>query len=92
MLSELRRAFPRTRIIGITAVWGSDQPPATVTRVDGIVGRTVTGVGGTFLDIGFPLVGRLQDVQSDGIHPNAAGQDIVAKVVESKLAPLRLAL
>ena len=36
LLSELRSAFPRAHIIGITAVWGSDQPPATMTRVDGI--------------------------------------------------------
>ena len=49
-------------------------------------------VDGTFLDIGFPLVGRPADLQPDGIHPNAAGQDVVARVIESKLAPLDLPL
>ena len=92
LLSELRSAFPRAHIIGITAVWGSDQPPATMTRVDGIAEAAVKHVGGTFLDIGFPLVGRPADLQPDGIHPNAAGQDVVARVIESKLAPLDLPL
>lgn len=92
MLTELRTALPHARIIGITAVWGSDQPPATITRVDDILERAVADVHGTFIDIGFPLVGRQQYLQADGIHPNAAGEDVVARVIESKLAPLDLAL
>ena len=92
MLGELRSACPHAHIIGITAVWGSDNPPATIARVDGIVEKAVKAVDGTFIDIGFPLLGRPQYLQPDGIHPNAAGQDVVARVVESKLAPLDRAL
>jgi acyl-CoA thioesterase-1 len=88
MLSELRSAFPHAHIIGITGVWGSDRPPATMTRVDGILEKAVAAVHGTFVDIGFPLVGRPRYLQPDGIHPDAAGQDVVARVVDSKL-PLR---
>lgn len=92
MLRELRSACPHAHIIGITAVWGSDNPPATIARVDGIVEKAVKAVDGRFIDIGFPLLGRPQYLQPDGIHPNAAGQDVVARVVESKLAPLDRAL
>jgi acyl-CoA thioesterase-1 len=92
LLEALRAAFPDARIIGTTAVWGSDQPPATLTRIDGIVEAAVKNVDGTFLDLGFPLVGHRALLQTDQIHPNAAGQDVVAKVVDSKLAPLNLAL
>jgi acyl-CoA thioesterase-1 len=92
LLEALRAAFPDARIIGTTAVWGSDQPPATLTRVDGIVEKAVENVDGTFLDLGFPLVGHRGLLQADQIHPNAAGQDVVAKLVDSKLAPLNLAL
>ncbi|MFF1633766.1 SGNH/GDSL hydrolase family protein [Leifsonia sp. NPDC058248] len=92
LLDALRAAFPDARIIGTTAVWGSDRPPATLTRVDGIVEKAVEKVDGTFLDLGFPLVGHRDLLQADQIHPNAAGQDVVAKVVDSKLAPLNLAL
>ncbi|MGN7800899.1 SGNH/GDSL hydrolase family protein [Leifsonia sp. 22587] len=92
MLRELRGRFPHATIIGITGVWGSDQPPATMTHVDEIVGDAVRDVDGTWLDIGFPLVGHPQLLQADGIHPNAAGQKIVAQTIESKLRPLNLAL
>ncbi|GAA4149641.1 SGNH/GDSL hydrolase family protein [Leifsonia shinshuensis] len=88
LLGELHDTFPRARIIGITTVWGADAPPATVATVNGIVERAVTGVGGTFLDIGYPLAGRPELVQADGIHPNAAGERAVAKVIEDRLAPL----
>lgn len=92
MLRELRERFPKATIVGITGVWGSDEPPATMTRVDGIVGDAVRDVNGTWLDIGFPLVGHPELVQADGIHPNAAGQQVVARTIESKLRPLDLAL
>jgi acyl-CoA thioesterase-1 len=92
MLRELRERFPDATIVGVTGIWGSDEPPATMTHVDEIVGDAVRDVGGTWLDIGFPLVGHPELLQPDGIHPNAAGQRVVAKAIESKLAPFNLAL
>jgi acyl-CoA thioesterase-1 len=88
LLGELRDAFPRARVIGITAIWGADRPPATLQTVDGILERAVTAVHGTFLDIGYPLAGHPELVQADGIHPNAAGERAVATVIEDRLAPL----
>lgn len=92
MLDALRQQFPKVRIIGTTAIWGSDTPPATITRVDAIMKEAVQGVDGTFLDVGFPLVGHRELLQADQIHPNSAGQKAVANVIDSKLAPLNLAL
>lgn len=92
MLRELRDAFPDARIIGTTAIWGSDKPPASVERVDSIAESAVKAVGGSFVDVGFPLVNHPEWLQPDQIHPNALGQDVVAKVIEAKLAPLNLAL
>jgi len=92
MLRELREKFPDATIVGITGIWGSDQPPATMTRVDDIVEDAVRDVNGTWLDIGFPLVGHPELLQADGIHPNAAGQKVVARTIDSKLRPLNLAL
>jgi acyl-CoA thioesterase-1 len=88
LLGELRDTFPRARIIGITTVWGADAPPVSVTIVNGIVERAVAEVGGTFVDIGYPLGGHPELLQADGIHPNAAGERIVAKTIEDRLAPL----
>jgi acyl-CoA thioesterase-1 len=92
MLAALREAFPKARIIGITAVWGSDRAPATMERVNEIVRKSVIAVDGTFIDIGFPLVGHTAWLQPDQIHPNASGQQEVAKTIEEKLATLNLAL
>ncbi|SEI17493.1 MULTISPECIES: GDSL-type esterase/lipase family protein [unclassified Leifsonia] len=92
MLRELREKFRGATIVGITGIWGSDHPPATMSRVDEIVGDAVRDVDGTWLDIGFPLVGHPELVQADGIHPNAAGQRVVAQAIDSKLRPLNLAL
>ena len=41
--------------------------------------EAVRDVDGTWLDIGFPLVGHPELLQPDGIHPNAAGQKVVAR-------------
>ncbi|WP_143465643.1 SGNH/GDSL hydrolase family protein [Leifsonia sp. NCR5] len=92
LVGALRSAFPRAHIIGVTAIWGSDQPPATITMVDDAFRSAVEDVDGTFVDIGFPLVGHPEWLQADGIHPNPAGQEIVAKAIETKLAPKSLAL
>lgn len=88
LLSELRSMFPRARIIGITGVWGSDQPPATMTAVNTLVKQAVSDADGTFLDIGFPLVDHPELVQPDGVHPNAAGERVVADVIEERLASI----
>ncbi|GIT79341.1 hypothetical protein LLS1_10100 [Leifsonia sp. LS1] len=88
LLGELRDAFPHARIIGITGIWGADAQPATLDRVDDIVGAAVRSVGGDFLDLGRPLEGKADLLQPDGIHPNAAGQRAVAARIESRLAPL----
>lgn len=92
LVGALRAAFPRAHIIGVSAVWGSDQPPATITMVDDAFKNAIDQVDGTFVDLGFPLVGHAEWLQADGIHPNPAGQEIVAKTIEAKLAPNALAL
>lgn len=92
LLGELRDRFPHARIIGITGIWGADAPPATLDRVDDIVGAAVRGVDGDFLDLGRPLEGKADLLQADGIHPNAAGQRAVAARIENRLAPLAATL
>lgn len=92
LVGTLRTTFPHAHIIGVTAIWGSDQPPSTITMVDDAFQSAIEAVDGTFVDIGFPLVGHPEWLQPDGIHPTPAGQEIVAKTIEAKLAPNTLAL
>ena len=53
--------------------------------------RSVSAVGGTYLDIGNPLAGRPDLMQGGDVHPTAAGQVVVASAVEAGLARARLA-
>ncbi|WP_460631641.1 SGNH/GDSL hydrolase family protein [Leifsonia lichenia] len=92
LLGRLRSTFPHAHIIGVTAIWGADKPPATITMVDDAFAAAIDGVDGTLIDIGFPLAGHADWVQPDGIHPNPTGQEVVAKTIEAKLAPNALAL
>ncbi len=85
VLDRIRSALPDATIIGTSAVWGDNTPPARLSAVDAVVRQAVTGVGGTFLDLGFPLAGHPELLQADHIHPNAAGQGVVAGVVERAL-------
>ncbi len=85
LVSRIRAALPESTIVGTSAVWGDTTPPARLSAVDDLVRQAVTGAGGTFLDLGFPLVGHPELLQADHIHPNAAGQTVVAGVVERAL-------
>ena len=50
------------------------------------------GVEGTYLNLGSPHDGHSELMQADGIHPNAAGQRVVAAAIENRPAPLDASL
>ncbi|NEN06698.1 SGNH/GDSL hydrolase family protein [Diaminobutyricibacter tongyongensis] len=85
LLARIRSALPDATIVGTSAIWGDDRPPVRLSAVDALVRQAVIGVGGTFLDLGLPLAGHPELLQADHIHPNAAGQSVVAGVVERAL-------
>jgi acyl-CoA thioesterase-1 len=85
VLLRIRSALPDATIVGTSAVWGDNTPPARLAAVDALVRQAVTAEGGTFLDLGFPLAGHPELLQADHIHPTAAGQGVVAGVVERAL-------
>jgi acyl-CoA thioesterase-1 len=90
LLGRIRAALSSATIVGTSAVWGDNAPPARLASVDALVREAVTGVGGTWLDLGFPLVGHPELLQPDHIHPNVQGQTVVAGVVERALDTARI--
>lgn len=90
LLDRIRSVLPKATIVGTSAVWGADAPPARLAGVDDAVRQAVTGVGGTFIDVGFPLSGHPELVQPDTIHPTASGQAIIAQTVDRRLTAVRL--
>jgi acyl-CoA thioesterase-1 len=80
-LKTLRSALPTARIIAISAVWGATSLPPQMTEIDHQVRSAIAAVGGEYLDIGQPLAGHPELMQSDAVHPTAAGQRVLARAV-----------
>lgn len=73
-LQQLRSALPNAQIIGLSTIWGDTEVPAQLADVDAQVRDAVQSVGGTFVSVGQPLSGHPEWMQSDDVHPTAAGQ------------------
>jgi acyl-CoA thioesterase-1 len=85
-VKELRAALPHAQIIGLSTIWGDTAVPAQLSDVDQQVRDAVTSVGGLFLDIGQPLSGHPEWMQSDDVHPTAAGQLAIYAAVQAAFA------
>ncbi|SDB80377.1 Lysophospholipase L1 [Raineyella antarctica] len=82
---DLHKAAPKARIIVVSPLWDDDPVPADLTGTKQGVRVAANAAGVQYLDIGQPLTGRADLVAPDGVHPNAAGQQAIAKAVLAKL-------
>lgn len=82
-LAQLRAALPSAQIVGLSTIWGDTAVPAQLADVDAQVRAAVTKVGGQFLEIGQPLSGHPEWMQSDDVHPTAAGQAAINAAVQA---------
>jgi lysophospholipase L1-like esterase len=85
-VERLSNALPNTTIIGVGAVWGAAPAPALSSVMDDALRNAVLAAGGHWLAIGQTFVGRTDLMQTDGIHPNAAGQSLLGKTVAEAIA------
>jgi lysophospholipase L1-like esterase len=77
--TDLRAALPKAQIVALNPLWDSTEVPAELDAIAGMVKASAESVGGTYLDIGQPLVGRPELIAEDGVHPNKAGhQELLA--------------
>lgn len=76
--ADLRAGLPTAKIVALSPVWDDDQPPTQLPALGETVRAAVTTVGGTYLDIGEPLVGHPEAMSKDGVHPNDAGYKLLA--------------
>ncbi|KHK97579.1 hypothetical protein LK09_12165 [Microbacterium mangrovi] len=83
-VDELHHEFPHARILGINTLWNQPSAaPAEIAYSSAAVKQAVQGVGGTYIDIGQPLAGHSDLVQSDDEHPTATGQRVLLGDVEA---------
>lgn len=84
-ITHLHRVLPATRIIAVSPVWGATALPAQLTTIDAEVNSAVAAIGGTSLEIGQPLAGHPELMQSDGVHPTRQGQQVLADAIAAAL-------
>lgn len=85
-IAHLHRALPGAVLIGLSAVWSDTTPPGQLADIDDQVDAAVTSSGGYYLDIGQPLGGRVDLMQSDDVHPTEAGQSALAQAISGAFA------
>lgn len=84
-VQRLRAALPDATIVAASPVWREDAFPAQLTRIAAVVAKDVRAAGGTVLSFADPLRGHPELMQSDDVHPTAAGQLAIAALVEQRL-------
>ena len=85
-LKRLHAALPHARIIGVSALWGSDPTPAEVPVISQTVKAAVLAVGGSWVDLGQPFAGHPELVLADHVHPTVEGQRLLAQRVSAAIA------
>jgi acyl-CoA thioesterase-1 len=86
LVAEVHRLLPRARVIGLSAIWNEDAPPAQLASISGALRSAIEEDGGTSVDIGEPLRGHADWMQSDDVHPTARGQQAVEAAVTTAFA------
>ena len=85
MVTDVHKGVPHARVIGLSAVWAEQDPPAQLAAVDTDLAAAVHGVHGTFVDVGQPFHGHPELMQSDDVHPTAAGQRALERATVAAL-------
>jgi acyl-CoA thioesterase-1 len=85
LVQTISTKLPRARIVAVNTFWGDTTPPAQLADFDSVVEQSVAGSSGTYLDVGQPLAGRADLMQSDDVHPTAAGQKLLASEISDRL-------
>jgi Lysophospholipase L1 and related esterases len=85
-LATLRADAPHAVIVAISAIWNDHPAPEKLSTISARVRDAAPGVRAVYLDIGQPFSGHPALLQSDDIHPTAAGQQALADAVDRALA------
>jgi acyl-CoA thioesterase-1 len=85
MVTDVHKAVPHARVIGLSAVWAEQDPPAQLAAMDTDLASAVHGVHGSFVDVGQPFHGHPELMQADDVHPTAAGQRALERATVAAL-------
>jgi acyl-CoA thioesterase-1 len=83
----IRAMYPLAEIVGLSSLWGYTDAPSQLTEIDSQVQAAVQSVGGSFYNIGQPMHDHPELMQSSDVHPTAAGQAVIASIIQTAIAP-----
>ncbi|MDF2994263.1 MAG: lysophospholipase [Microbacterium sp.] len=85
-VDELHEAAPTAQIVGLSTIWNDDPDVPDDTAVtSNALHDAIDEVGGTYIDVGQPLVGHPEWLQDDDVHPTARGQKAIEQTIVSAL-------
>jgi hypothetical protein len=85
--AALRAAAPHARIVATSPIWDDDPVPPSLPQMCTAVKWAVATVGGTYVDLGDPLLGHPEYVSEDRVHPNDAGHAAIARAFSAVYLP-----
>lgn len=82
----LHETFPEAELYAVNGIYymGPVTPPL-LAYLNEAVAHATAQAGGTYLDIGDPLLGHPELMGPDGVHPNPAGHELIADLTQSAL-------
>ncbi len=83
LVAQVHRQLPAAEVVGLSAVWNEQQPPAQLATISAALHRAIRRDGGTFVDVGQPLLGHRDWLQSDDVHPTVRGQQAIQTAVSA---------
>lgn len=78
LFQQLHAQLPNAKLIAFSPVWDATRPPAALAKIAAAVNGAVTAVGGSYVDMGEPLVGHQDLLAPDKVHPNNQGHEALA--------------
>lgn len=82
---DLRAALPDATIYAVSPIWDDTQPPDALSTIGDDVNRSVTAVGGTYLNIGQPLVNHPDLLVAGTVYPNDQGYSAIAAAIVQQI-------
>lgn len=79
LFKRAQALFPDAEIVVVSPVWDDDQPPGDYPALVAAVEGAASEAGVQFVDVGEPLVGEMDLLAADGVHPNDAGHEALAE-------------
>lgn len=81
LLAAIESAAPDARLIVTSPIWDAGTPPADFAVLIEGVKKAASDAGAEYVDIGEPLAGHQEMMDTDELHPNDAGHRAIAMAV-----------